>query len=211
MSRYSIILVKSESLEKFSYVLFNKPYGVLCQFTDREGRKTLAHFGPFPHDVYPVGRLDADSEGLVLLSNDGALKHALLETRKHTRTYLVQVERVPTGDAIHRLRSGVVIERRKTLPADINLLEIDPELPPRPVPIRFRKNVPTVWLEITLREGRNRQVRKMTASIGHPTLRLVRTRFGPLKIDGLSPGCWRELSPGEIESLWRITHPTIIS
>jgi 23S rRNA pseudouridine2457 synthase len=187
-----------------TYILFNKPYGVLCQFTDTEGRQTLGHFGPFPENVYPVGRLDADSEGLVLLSNDGELKHVLLEPRYgHSRTYLVQVERVPTEDALRRLRSGVVIEKKITLPAEVILLPGDPGLPERTVPIRFRKNVPTAWLEITLREGRNRQVRKMTASVDHPTLRIVRTKLGPLTLQGLPPGSWRELSPQERRTLLR--------
>jgi len=185
-----------------SYSIFYKPYGIICQFSDREGRNTLSHYGPFPPDVYPVGRLDADSEGLVLLTNDGKLKHFLLEPKyQHPRTYLVQVERVPTAETLNRLRSGVVIEKIKTLPTQVKLLTHEPILPERSVPIRFRKTVPTTWLEITLHEGRNRQVRKMTAAIGHPTLRLIRIRIGSLTLEGLKPGESRELTKQEIKSL----------
>ena len=188
--------------EQHTYILFNKPYGVLCQFSDSEGRTTLAAYGPFPGDVYPVGRLDADSEGLVLLTNDGALQHLLLEPRyKHPRTYLVQVERQPADDALSALRAGVLIEERKTLPADIRLLDHEPVLPPRSVPIRFRKNIPTAWIEITLREGRNRQVRKMTAAVGHPALRLIRTSIGTLTLGILQPGEHRTLSRREVQDL----------
>ncbi len=184
------------------YIIFYKPYGVLCQFTDREGRPTLARYGPFHKDVYPAGRLDVDSEGLVLLTNDGDLKHVLLEPKyKHPRTYCVQVERVPDERALEQLRAGVVIEGRKTSPAEVNLLEGDPGFNDRPVPIRFRKNIPTAWLELTICEGRNRQVRKMTAAVGHPTLRLVRIRIGGISIDGLAPGEHRALTPGEIARL----------
>ena len=185
-----------------SYSIFYKPYGIICQFSDREGRNTLSHYGPFPPDVYSVGRLDADSEGLVLLTNDGKLKHFLLEPKyQHPRTYLVQVERVPTAEILNRLRSGVVIEKIKTLPTQVKLLTHEPILPERSVPIRFRKTVPTTWLEITLHEGRNRQVRKMTAAIGHPTLRLIRIRIGSLTLEGLKPGESRELTKQEIKSL----------
>lgn len=185
-----------------SYSIFYKPYGIICQFSDREGRNTLSHYGPFPPDVYSVGRLDADSEGLVLLTNDGKLKHFLLEPKyQHPRTYLVQVERVPTAETLNRLRSGVVIEKIKTLPTQVKLLTDEPILPERSVPIRFRKTVPTTWLEITLHEGRNRQVRKMTAAIGHPTLRLIRIRIGSLTLEGLKPGESRELTKQEIKSL----------
>ncbi|MBI1806855.1 MAG: pseudouridine synthase [Ignavibacteria bacterium] len=181
--------------QSFNYILFNKPYGVLSQFSDAGGRQTLAHFGPFPSNVYPVGRLDADSEGLVLLTNDGLLKHYLLEPRyQHPRTYLAQVERIPSDNALIRLRKGVVIEHRRTLPAEVELLKEPPSLPSRPVPIRFRKNVPTAWLRVTVCEGRNRQVRKMTAAVGHPTLRLVRVGIGPLTLNDLKPGEHRNLT-----------------
>lgn len=143
-----------------------------------------------------------DSEGLVLLTNDGRLKYRLLEPRfEHPRTYLVQVERIPTPDALERLRNGVIIEGRKTKPAVVRLLSEEPEIFPRPVPIRFRKNVPTAWLEITLREGRNRQVRKMTAAVGHPTLRLIRIGIGNLRLGNLQPGSKRELTVKEIQGL----------
>lgn len=184
---------------KFYYCVFNKPYGVVCQFSKSGDKSTLSDFGPFPKGIYPVGRLDHDSEGLVLLTNDGALQHVLLEPKfHHPRTYLVQVERIPSPDALRKLRKGVIIENKQTLPADINLLEQEPHLPSRPVPIRFRKNVPTAWIELTLYEGRNRQVRKMTAAVGHPTLRLMRIGIGELSISGLQPGKHRELSHEEV-------------
>lgn len=188
--------------QRFHYYLLNKPYGVLCQFTDEEERPTLSQFGPFPKDIYAAGRLDADSEGLVLLTNDGLLKHRLLETKfQHSRTYLVQVERVPIDDALEKLRKGVILDGKKTLPAEVELLSEEPTLPPRSVPIRFRKNVPTAWLKMTLREGRNRQVRRMTAAVGHPTLRLIRIAIGPLTIDGLGIGVSRKLSSNEVKLL----------
>ena len=190
------------SASRKRYLILNKPYGVLSQFTREAGKQSLKDFGSFPRDVYTVGRLDADSEGLLLLTNDNEVKHLLTDPRfGHPRTYLVQVERIPTDEALKRLREGVSIEGKKTKPAEVHRLEHDPELPPRPVSIRFRKNISTAWLELTLWEGKNRQVRKMTAAIGHPTLRLVRIRIGDLSIDGLSPGESRELTPNEIEEL----------
>lgn len=187
--------------QKF-YILFNKPYGVLSQFSPSVGKQTLRDFGPFPKDVYPVGRLDADSEGLLLLTDDKAVSHRLTDPRfEHPRTYYVQVERIPDPVALKALRSGVVIEGRSTKPAEVALLVEDPQFPPRPVPIRFRKNVPTAWLEITLREGRNRQIRKMTASVDHPTLRLIRVKIGVLSLKGIQPGTWRELTQEEIVRL----------
>lgn len=183
-------------------ILFNKPYGVLSQFTAGTHAGThgsLAAFGPFPSDVYPAGRLDADSEGLLLLTNDARIQHLLLEPRYcHPRTYLVQVERVPDAGAIALLESGTIaLDGRRVLPASARLLSVEPDLPPRPVPIRYRKNVPTAWLEIILREGKNRQVRRMTAAAGHPALRLFRSAVGSLTCRGLEPGKWRALSPGE--------------
>jgi 23S rRNA pseudouridine2457 synthase len=189
----------------YHYILFHKPYGVVCQFTDKAGRPTLADFGPFPKDVYPAGRLDADSEGLVLLTNDGPLQNKLLEPRyDHPRTYWVQVERIPSENALDQLREGIIIEGRKTKPAEVQLLPFEPPLPPRSVPIRFRKYVPTVWLDIVLREGRNRQVRRMTAAIGHPTLRLVRVKIGTISLGDLAPGEWRDLTPEEIQILYSL-------
>ena len=174
----------------------------MCQFTDNNGRPTLADFVEFPKDVYPAGRLDFDSEGLVLLTNDGLLKHKLLDPKfRHPRTYLVQIERLPSPEALDRLRQGVIIDGKKTLPAGVKLLEDEPAFPPRPVPIRFRKNVPTAWLELTIREGRNRQARKMTAAAGHPALRLIRIAVANLALDGIKPGEHRTLSPQEIAGL----------
>jgi 23S rRNA pseudouridine2457 synthase len=187
---------------KLRYFLLYKPYGVLCRFSGWEDRKTLAHFGPFPGDVYPAGRLDMNSEGLVLLTNDGALIHRLLEPRYgHVRTYLAQVERVPSEEALEKLRRGVFIEKRRTRPAGVRLLKQEPRLPEREIPIRFRKSVPTAWLRIRLREGRNRQVRRMTAAVGHPTLRLVRVAIGGLKLEELQPGESRELTEKKIMEL----------
>lgn len=185
-----------------TYILLNKPYGVLCQFTDAAGRKTLADIGAFPKNVYPAGRLDIDSEGLVLLTNDKGLQHQLTEPKlEHPRTYLVQVERVPTEESLQKLRKGIIIDRRRTKPAQARLLTKEPDLPPRPVPIRFRKTVGTAWIEIILREGRNRQVRRMTAAIGHPTVRLIRVGIGSLSIGRLQPGESRPLSGEEVQML----------
>jgi len=187
---------------RFTYVLFHKPYGVLSQFTDSTGKQTLSDFGPFLKDVYPVGRLDADSEGLLFLTSNGKLKHLLLDPRfRHPRTYLAQVERIPSDDALDKLRHGLLIEAKKTRAAEVELLPNEPQLPPRPVPIRLRKNVPNVWLKLVLTEGRNRQVRKMTAAVGHPTLRLVRIAIGPLVLGDLAPGEKRELSSREVGDL----------
>ncbi|MBX2991702.1 MAG: pseudouridine synthase [Bacteroidetes bacterium] len=187
---------------RFHYILFHKPYGVLSQFTPEHGHPSLRDFGPFPPGVYPVGRLDLDSEGLLLLTNDNILKHRLADPKfGHPRTYFVQVERIPDETALQKLRKGMVIEGRKTKQAEVKMLEAEPDLPPRSVPIRFRRNVPTAWLEMTLREGRNRQVRKLTAAVGHPTLRLVRVRIGPLALKSLASGESRSLSANEIQSL----------
>jgi 23S rRNA pseudouridine2457 synthase len=183
-------------------ILFHKPFDVLSQFSGglHPGcHRTLGSFGPFPNNVYPAGRLDTDSEGLLLLTNDARLKHRLLSPKfHHPRTYLVQVERIPDAPALRRLAEGsIILDGRKISPAEVRLLEAEPALPPRPAPIRFRKTVPTAWLELTLYEGRNRQVRRMTAAAGHPTLRLVRTRIASLTLEGLDPGTWRALSEKE--------------
>jgi 23S rRNA pseudouridine2457 synthase len=177
---------------------FHKPYGVLTQFTsDGSANRTLADF-IFPKQVYPIGRLDADSEGLLLLSDEPELNQRLLHPRHaHEREYWVQVERVPTPDSLRRLAAGVLVEGRKTLPSRARLLEPQPELPPRDPPIRFRKTVPTCWLALELIEGKNRQVRRMTAAIGHPTLRLLRVRIGNLRLEPLAQGAWRELDKKE--------------
>jgi pseudouridine synthase len=174
-----------------------KPYDVLSQFRDAEGRATLAAFVPIP-GIYPVGRLDRDSEGLLLLTDDGLLAHRLTDPRfEHPKTYLVQVERVPDDRALEALRRGVALRDGPTRPAEVELLAEPPDLPERSVPIRFRKNVPAPWLKMTIREGRNRQVRRMTAAVGHPTLRLVRVAIGPIALGDLAPGQWRELTDAE--------------
>jgi 23S rRNA pseudouridine2457 synthase len=179
-------------------VAFHKPYGVLSQFTpDGSPNRPLADFG-FPAGVYPIGRLDADSEGLLLLSDEPHWNQQLLDPEwGHRRTYWVQVERVPTPESLRKLEAGVTIQGRKTLPCRVRLLETAPELPPRDPPIRFRKTVPDAWLEMELIEGKNRQVRRMTAFVGHPTLRLVRARIGNLECRDLKPGQWRALSDEE--------------
>lgn len=171
-------------------VLLNKPYGVLCQFSDAGGRPTLADYLAQP-GVYPAGRLDRDSEGLVLLTNDGALQHRISDPRhKHWKTYWVQVEGDPDPDALDRLRAGVALKDGMTRPARARPID-PPPLWPRDPPIRFRRSVPTHWIELALREGRNRQVRRMTAAVGLPTLRLVRCAVGDWHIEGLAPGQWR--------------------
>ncbi len=181
------------------YILFYKPFNVLSQFSPEPGKKTLKDFLSLPKDVYPVGRLDYDSEGLLLLTNDSAVKQKLTDPSfGHPKTYFAQVERIPDETALTQLRSGVVIEGERTRPAEVALLTEDPSFPERSVPIRFRKNVPTAWLSIVLREGRNRQVRKMTAAVGHPTLRLVRVKIGDLGIGTLAPGEWREVRRDEL-------------
>ncbi len=174
-------------------VAFNKPFNVLCQFTDRSQppRATLASFG-LPKGVYAAGRLDHDSEGLLLLTDDGGLAHRLTDPRhKQDKTYWVQVEGVPTPEKLQALRDGVPLNDGPTLPARVQSLETPPALWPRDPPVRFRKTVPDAWLAITLREGRNRQVRRMTAAVGLPTLRLVRVSMGPHSLGELLPGQWR--------------------
>lgn len=178
---------------------------MLTQFSaDGSEKATLAGFG-LPSGVYPVGRLDFDSEGLLILSDDARMNAALLKPEEgHTRVYWAQVERVPDAEALARLRAGLVVEGRRTMPADARLLDSEPLLPPRPVPIRERKNIPTAWLELTLTEGKNRQVRKMTAAVGHPTLRLLRVAIGQLDLFDLElePGEWRELDDDEVDLLF---------
>jgi 23S rRNA pseudouridine2457 synthase len=173
-------------------VLLNKPYGVLCQFRSPDGRPTLADFCDVP-DVYPAGRLDADSEGLVVLTASGALQAAIADPRhKLPKTYWVQVEGVPTEAAVDDLRRGVGLADGPTRPARVRRIDEPPGLWPRRPPIRVRRAIATAWLEITIAEGRNRQVRRMTAAVGFPTLRLVRCRVGPWSIDSLAPGAWRD-------------------
>lgn len=183
-------------------IRFWKPYGVLTQFTDKDGRPTLADYITLPN-VYAAGRLDLDSEGLLLLTDSARLKTRLTDPRyEHPRTYLVQVERIPDESAIKRLRDGLELSDGLTRPAGAERLDAPPDLPERPVPIRYRKNVPDCWLRLTITEGRNRQVRRMTAAIGHPTLRLVRWAIGPVTLTGLQPGEWRALTQVEETVLW---------
>ncbi len=184
-------------------ILFNKPYGVLPCFTDPNGCPTLADYIDVP-GVYAAGRLDRDSEGLMILTSDGLLAQRITDPRqKLFKTYFAQVERVPNEWTLSRLRRGVMLGEKQTRPAKVRLLEQEPVLPARSVPIRFRKSVPTAWLEICLFEGRNRQVRRMTAAVGHPTLRLVRVAIGPVELGDLPTGRWRELTPSEEAGLKR--------
>ena len=179
-------------------IAFNKPYGVISQFTpDGSPNRTLAEFN-FPKNVYPIGRLDADSEGLLLLSDEAELNQRLLHPRHaHAREYWVQVEKIPTRETLEKLSRGVSIQGRAMLPCRAWLLEPQPEIPLRIPPIRFRKSVPDCWIGLELIEGKNRQVRRMTAAIGHPTLRLMRVRIGKFVMPKLQPGCFKELNISE--------------
>jgi len=176
-------------------IAFNKPFNVLCQFTDRSvpPRRTLAEFG-LPPRVYAAGRLDHDSEGLLLLTDDGGLAHRLTDPRhKQAKTYRVQVEGAPDEAQLDALRRGVVLSDGPTRPAEVRRLDPPPVLWPRDPPVRFRKTVPDAWLEVRITEGRNRQVRRMTAAVGLPTLRLVRVAMGEVSLGDLAPGQWREI------------------
>jgi 23S rRNA pseudouridine2457 synthase len=184
---------------------FHKPWGVLCQFTpDQPGQRTLADFG-FPKDVYPIGRLDMDSEGLLLLGDEPGFNHRLLDpAMNHPRTYWVQVEGIPDADALRSLAvGGLVIQGHRTRPCAVKLLDPRPEVPPRDPPVRFRKWIPTSWLEMELTEGKNRQVRRMTALVGHPTLRLMRVAMGAFRAPDLAPGSWREMDAADLQKVWR--------
>jgi 23S rRNA pseudouridine2457 synthase len=189
----------------FRYLILNKPFNVLCQFTAGAGagsaeRRTLAEYVDVP-DVYAAGRLDFDSEGLVLLTSDGALQHRLTDPKfGHPKTYWAQVEGLPTPGALRKLEQGVVIQDYRTQPAKARLMN-PPEIPGREPPIRYRKEIPTAWLELELKEGRNRQVRRMTAAVGFPTLRLVRWAIGPITLAGLATGAWRDLTQTELAAL----------
>jgi 23S rRNA pseudouridine2457 synthase len=176
-------------------IAFNKPFGVICKFRPEPGRPTLADYIKLP-DVYPAGRLDTDSEGLLLLTDDGALQTRIAEPRyKLAKIYWAQVEGAPTEAALTALRDGVNLGDFTTQPAGARLIEEPANLWPRVPPIRYRAKIPTAWLEITLREGKNRQVRRMTAKVGFPTLRLVRAQIGDVSVAGVKPGEWREIDP----------------
>ncbi len=179
-------------------IAFNKPYGVLSQFSsDGSPNRTLAEFG-LPKNVYPIGRLDADSEGLLLLSDEPELNQKLLHPRHaHEREYWVQVERIPTPELLRKLENGLVIQGRKTRQCRAWILDPQPDVTPRDPPIRFRKTVPACWIALELVEGKNRQVRRMTASIGHPTLRLIRIRIGGFRLGEMLPGAWRQIGKEE--------------
>jgi len=177
--------------------LFNKPYHVLSQFTGEDGQRNLAEFG-FPPAVYAAGRLDYDSEGLLILTDSGAWQAHISEPRhKMAKLYWAQVEGEVAEDALQPLRAGLQLNDGPSAPTQARVLNPPPDLWPRTPPIRFRAQIPTTWIEITLREGRNRQVRRMTAALGFPTLRLVRVAIGPWRIEGLAPGAWRELHVDE--------------
>lgn len=182
-------------------ILFHKPYDVLPCFTDPEGRPTLSDYVRVP-GVYAAGRLDRDSEGLMILTSDGALAHFITDPLyKLPKVYWAQVERIPDEAALEHLRRGVVLSGVRTRPAGVRLLKQAPALSERPVPIRMRRTVPTAWLEIVLHEGKNRQVRRMTAAVGHPTLRLVRVAIGPLRLGNLPAGSWRAMTAKEERDL----------
>jgi 23S rRNA pseudouridine2457 synthase len=171
-------------------ILFNKPFNVLCQFTDKEGRKTLSDFIPIKN-VYAAGRLDYDSEGLVILTDDGKFQNLISDPKhKLVKTYRVQIEGIPTEDSLDKLRKGILLKDGLTKPAEVILFNT-PKIWERIPPIRKRKNIPTTWLEIKIMEGKNRQVRRMTAAIGHPTLRLIRYSIGEWNIDKLKPGAYK--------------------
>jgi 23S rRNA pseudouridine2457 synthase len=180
-------------------IAFHKPFGVISQFTsDGSNRPTLAGFR-FPSAVYPIGRLDADSEGLLLLSDEAQWNARISDPeRGHEREYWVQVEGLPGENELRRLENGILIQGRRTLPARARRLNPEPPIGPRDPPIRYRKTVPDCWLSIVLTEGKNRQVRRMTAAVGHPTLRLIRVRIGSLLLGDLKPGEWKRVEAGEV-------------
>lgn len=182
---------------------FHKPYGVLCQFTaDQPGQQTLADFN-FPPGVYPLGRLDMDSEGLLLLSDESGLNERLLNPRNaHSRTYLVQVEGIPNARSLRQLCAGtIIIQKHQCLPCEAEIACPQPDIPPRDPPIRVRKSIPDTWLRLTLTEGKNRQVRRMTAAVGHPTLRLIREKMGEYSGADIPCGTWKSLDKEEISRI----------
>jgi 23S rRNA pseudouridine2457 synthase len=183
-------------------LIFCKPYKVLSSFTDPAGRPTVGDYVPVA-GVYAAGRLDYESEGLLLLTSDGRLAHRITHPQyKLPKVYLVQVENIPDETTLAQLRQGIVVKGRPTRPAQAELLTADPQIFARAEPVRYRQHIPTAWLRITLREGRKRQVRHMTAAIGYPTLRLIRIAIGPIALGNLAPGQWRDLSQEELEALW---------
>ena len=189
-------------MANYRTLIFCKPYQVLSSFTDPEGRPTVGDYVDVPN-VYAAGRLDYDSEGLLLLTSNGKLAHRITHPRhKLKKVYLAQVENIPAKAALTQLRRGVLVKGLRTRPAEVELLPQEPELFPRAKPIRYRQNIPTAWLKITLQEGRKRQVRHMTAAVGHPTLRLVRLAIGPITLANLLPGQWRDLTDDELKALW---------
>jgi 23S rRNA pseudouridine2457 synthase len=197
---------RTASDERARVILLNKPFHAMCQFTDAAGRATLADFVPVP-GVYAAGRLDFDSEGLVVLTDSGPLQHWISDPKnKFPKTYWAQVEGAPPPEALGRLARGMRLPDGPTRPAKVRLIA-EPEVWPRDPPIRFRKDIPTAWMEITVSEGRNRQVRRMTAAVGLPTLRLIRVRVGPWELGTLKPGEWREVQPYAIDRVagagWR--------
>ncbi len=180
------------------YILFHKPFGVLSQFTPEDGARSLGEF-QLPKGVYPAGRLDKDSEGLLLLTDDGQLIEKLLNPENEKpKTYWVLVERVPTEESLKKMREGLLIEDYKTKPCKVEILNPQPEVTPRNPPVRTRKTIQDIWLQITIVEGKNRQVRKMTAAIGHPTLRLIRVKIANLELHSLASGEWREITKEDI-------------
>ncbi len=186
------------------HVIFHKPYGVLSKFTDAEGRPTLANYVPVAQ-VYPAGRLDMDSEGLLLLTSDGMFASWVTSPlQKVPKIYWVQVEHIPNEAALEQLRKGVLVKGKWTRPAKVRLLAKEPKVHPRSIPIRFRKSIPTAWLRIEISEGMNRQIRRMTAQVGYPTLRVIRIAIGPVQLGTLAPGEWRMLGKHEIQQ-WRET------
>ena len=196
-------IIRIMRFQKHQTIVFHKPYGVLPSFTDPQGRATLADYIQVA-GVYAAGRLDRDSEGLLILTSDGALAHRITDPKyKLPKVYWVQVERIPEDTALDRLRQGIVLSGTRTKPAMVRRLAREPSLPERPVPIRVRRSVPTAWIEIVLHEGMNRQVRRMTAAVGHPTLRLVRMAIGPVRLGGLAPGEWRQMNAQEEAALRR--------
>ena len=179
-------------------IALNKPFGVICKFRPEPGRPTLADYVKIP-DVYPAGRLDTDSEGLLLLTDDGILQTRIADpSHKLPKTYWAQVEGEPTDEALAALRNGVQLNDFFTKPAGARRIDEPDNLWPRDPPIRYRAKIPTAWIELTLREGKNRQVRRMTAHVGFPTLRLVRAAIGQVTVKGIAPGTWREITPDSL-------------